>query len=326
MDIGLQAVRPLRMLVALTLVAATGSANAAWPERPVRIVVPLPAGTAPDLVARFLGQKFAEVVKQPIVIENRPGANGVIGAGLVAKATPDGYTLLQVTSQHVMLKHLVSPLTFDPIADFAPVITTTATEMVLIVGPASKFATARALVDHARAQPDGLTYGTPGIGSPAHMAVSAFNRAIGIATRHIPYKGSTESVTATVGGQVDFTITSIFNALPLIQSGKARPLAFASAERNGKLPQVPTMAEAVPPGFVYETWGALLAPARTPREVLLRINRELGTIMRSAEGREFFDRNGARSAPRSLEDATTFFRAQAAEAAGLVQAFGATAR
>lgn len=316
----------VRALLCLCALGAAGAASAAYPERPIRIVVPLPAGTAPDIFARYLGQKLSASLKQPVIIENRPGANTVIGTGLVAKATPDGYTLLYASVQHVMLKPLLKTLPFDPDTDFIPVTTASATPMVLIVPVGSRFGSAGDIVAAAKAKPGDLNFATPGIGSPAHLAVQGFLPSTGTSARHIPMKGSTESVTATAGAQVDYTITSITNALPLIQSGKLKPLAFASAQRFDRLPAVPTMREAAPPGFIYETWAALFAPARTPREVLARLNEEIVRFLNESDTREFWERNGSQPRPRSLRDAHAFVQQEARQAVMLVQAIGATAQ
>ena len=301
-------------------------AAGAWPERPIRIVVPLPAGTSPDLFARHLGQKLSVSLKQPVIIENRPGANSVIGTAVVAKATADGYTLLNASVQHVMLKPLLGKLAFDPDADFVPVATISATEMLLVVPAGSRFGSVMELVTAARSKPGELNFATPGIGSPAHLAGQAFLSATGATARHIPMKGSTESVTAVAGHQVDYTITAISNALPLIQGGKLRPLASTGPQRHERLPAVPTMREAAPPGFVYETWQALFAPAGTPRSVQELLNREVVRILSAADTREFFDRYGSSARPRSLTATTEFVRQEARTAVDLVKAIGATAQ
>ena len=302
------------------------SAHAAWPERPIRIVVPLPAGTSPDLFARHLGQKLAARLNQPVIIENRPGANSVIGTAVVAKASADGYTLLNASVQHVMLKPLLGKLAFDPDTDFTPVATLSATELILIVPAGSRFTAVTELVAAAKAKPGELNYATPGIGSPAHLAGQAFLSATGIHARHIPMKGSTESVTAVAGSQVDYTVTAVSNALPLIQAGKLRPLAATGPRRHELLPAVPTMREAVPPGFVYETWQALFAPAGTPRSVLERLNTEVVRLLGETETREFFEKYGSSPRPRSMAATGAFVRDEARKAVELVKAIGATAQ
>jgi tripartite-type tricarboxylate transporter receptor subunit TctC len=303
-----------------------GTALAAYPERPIRIVVPLPAGTSPDLFARHLGQKLSAGVRQPVIIENRPGANSVIGTAVVAKASADGYTLLNASVQHVMLKPLLGKLAFDPDADFVPVVTISATEMILVVAAASRFGAVAELVAAAKAKPGELNFSTPGIGSPAHLAGQAFLSATGSAARHIPMKGSTESVTAVAGNQVDYTITAISNAVPLIQGGKLRPLASTGPRRHDQLPAVPTMREALPPGFIYETWQALFAPAGTPRSVLELLNREFVRMLDEADTREFFDKYGSSPRPRSLAATGAFVREESRKAVELVKAIGATAQ
>ena len=311
---------------AAALPCATVPARAAWPERPIRIVVPLPAGTSPDLFARHLGQKLSVRLKQPVIIENRPGANSVIGTAVVAKASADGYTLLNASVQHVMLKPLLGKLAFDPDADFVPVITLSATEMILVVPAASRFNTVTELVAAARAKPGELNFATPGIGSPAHLAGQAFLSATGISARHIPMKGSTESVTAVAGNQVEYTITAVSNALPLIQAGKLRALATTGPKRHELAPAVPTMREAVPPGFAYETWQALFAPAGTPRSVLELLNREAARVLNEADTREFFEKYGSSPRPRSLAATGEFVREESRRAVELVKAIGATAQ
>lgn len=311
---------------AISAMWLTDIAHAAYPERPIRIVVPLPAGTSPDLFARYLGQKLSIALKQPVIIENRPGANSVIGTAVVAKASADGYTLLNASVQHVMLKPLLGKLAFDPDTDFVPVTTISATEMVLVVPVASRFAAVTDLVAAAKAKPGELNFATPGIGSPAHLAGQAFLSATGTSARHIPMKGSTESVIATVSSQVDYTITAVTNALPLINAGKLRPLASAGLKRIDLLPSVPTMREAMPPGFTYETWQTLFAPAATPRHVLELLNREFVRMLNEADTREFLEKNGSAPRPRSLAAAREFVREEALKAVELVKAIGATAQ
>src|SRR5436190_4799575 len=321
-------VRYTRVLASATCIALCIAANAiaAYPERPIRIVVPLPAGTSPDIFARHLAQKLSARVKQPVIVENRPGANSVIGTAVVAKASADGYTLLNASVQHVMLKPLLANLAFDPDADFVPVATITATELILIVPTASRFASTPELVAAAKSKPGELNFATPGIGSPAHMAVQAFLSATGTAARHIPMKGSTESVTAVAGNQVDYTITAINNALPLIQSGKLKPLASTVPKRHELLPAIPTMIEAVPPGFVYETWQALFAPANVPRNVLELLNREVLRILGESDTRDFLARSGSGPRPRTLQESAEFVRGEARTAVKLVKATGASAQ
>jgi tripartite-type tricarboxylate transporter receptor subunit TctC len=289
-------------------------------------VVPLPAGTSPDLFARHLGRKLAARLKQPVIIENRPGANSVIGTAVVAKASADGYTLLNASVQHVMLKPLLGKLAFDPDADFTPIVTISATEMILVVPATSRFNAVTELVAAAKSKPGELNFATPGIGSPAHLAGQAFLSATGTAARHIPMKGSTESVTAVAGSQVDYTITAVSNALPLIQAGKLRPLAATGPRRHELLTAVPTMREAVPPGFVYETWQAIFAPAGTPRSVVELLNREIARILGEADTREFFEKYGSSPRPRSLDATGEFVSEQSRQAIELVKAIGATAQ
>ena len=314
-------------LLTLTYIAQPGyAASASYPSRPIRVVVPLPAGTAPDLFARHIGQKLSLRFKVPVVIENRPGANSVIGTGVVAKATPDGHTLLYASLQHVMLKPLIKQLGFDPDADFAAVTSIAATEMALVVPASSKYAALNDLIAAAKARPGDLNFATPGIGSPAHLACQAFLSATNTTARHIPMKGSTESVTAVAGAQVDYTITTLSNALPLIGSGRLKVLAVTGAKRHELLRDSPTMREAAPPGFVFESWSMLFAPAAVPRDILTLLNRDVVAILNEADTRDFIHRNGSSPRPRSLAESADFMRKESQIAAQLVKAIGATAQ
>jgi tripartite-type tricarboxylate transporter receptor subunit TctC len=303
-----------------------GVAHGAYPERPMRIVVPLPAGTAPDLFARHVGHKLSTTFKQPVIIDNRPGANTVIGTGVVAKASADGYTLLNASVQHVMLKPLLDKLPFDPDRDFVPITTLSATDLVLIVPSASRFAAVSDLVAATKAKPGDLNFSTPGIGSPAHLAVQALLSATGTSARHIPMKGSTESVAAVAGGHVEYTITSVSNALPLITAGRVKPLGVTGQKRHALLAAVPTMREAVPPGYTYETWQALFVPARTALPILDLLNREVVRILNEPDTRAFFEKHGSMAQPRSLAATAEFLQAESKKAVELVRAIGATAR
>lgn len=316
-----------RLATSLVLVfCVSWTAAGAYPERPIRVVVPLPAGTSPDLFARHVGQKLAEAVRQAVIIDNRSGANSVIGTGIVAKAAPDGYTLLNASVQHVMLKPLIARLGFDPDADFVPISTVSTTELVLIVPANSRYGAVGDLIAAARAKPDTLNFATPGIGSPAHLAAQGLMSATGVVTRHIPMKGSTESVAAVAGAHVDYTVTAVTNALPLIQGGKVKPLGTTGSQRHALLQSVPTMKEAVPPGYTYETWQALFAPAKTPRAILSLLNREVTRILDEPDTRAFIVRNGSQAQPRSLDASAEFVKQESRKAAELVKAIGATAQ
>lgn len=324
----------IRMIMSISLWSVTtlnfifyfSVAYAQFPTRPIRIVVPLPAGTSPDLFARHIGQKLSTVLKQPVIIQNRPGANSVIGTAFVAKASKDGYTLLNASVQHVMLKPLLGKLEFDPDTDFVPITTLSATEMVLVVSSSSKFNSVTELVNAAKLRPGELNFATPGIGSPAHLAGQAFLSAANINARHIPMKGSTESVVAVAGQQVDYTITAVTNALPLIQASKLRALGTTGSKRHDLTPAVLTMRELIPPGFIYETWQALFAPVGTPHFILQQLNREAVKIINEPDTRDFFERNGSSPRPRTLAASSDFVLSESRRAIELVKAIGATAQ
>lgn len=254
---------------------------AGYPQRPVRIVVPYPTGGTNDVLARALAQKMQESWGKPVVVENKPGAAGNIGSAEVAKAPPDGHTLLltniNITS---MNPALVPRMPFDPDTDFAPISLLGTTSMVLVVHPNVPARSTRELIRHLKDRPASLSYASSGNGSPQHLAAEMFKALTGTRIVHIPYRGAAPAVTDLVGGQVDMTIGVINQLLPHIRSGRLRALGVAGKKRLPSLPDVPTLAEAGVPGYESEVWLGLAAPAGTPAPIIERINREVHAILR----------------------------------------------
>jgi tripartite-type tricarboxylate transporter receptor subunit TctC len=260
--------------------AASPSAEARWPERPIRMIVPLPAGAAVDIVARIVTQRLAERLGQPIVIENRPGASGAIGAEAVAKALPDGYTLGMATSStHVTVSILNARLPYDPIKDFVPVALIGTVPYVLTVSPRLPAKSLSELLALAKAKPKALSYSSTGTASFAHLAVELMASMAAVEFNHVPYRSSSQAILDLAEARIDVTFAVLGTSLPLIHDRKIRALAVATAGRIDDLPDVPTMAEAGLPGFEASLWFAVVAPAALPSRLIARLNREINAIV-----------------------------------------------
>ena len=261
--------------------------QASWPQQPIRIVVPQPPGGGTDALARVIAEKLQPVLGQPLVVENRTGAGGNIGTELVARAKPDGYTLLLTTNTHVTNVSFFAKLPYDPVKDFEPVSIVGSVPFVLGVNAASPYKTVKDLIDAAKAKPDTLGYASGGPGTPHQLAAELFKSMTGTDFIHVPYKGSSPAMMGLLGNEVAMSISAINSMLPHIRSGKIRPLAVAPAQRTPLLPDVPTIAEAVPlPGYDIEIWYGVLAPAGTPRPIVDRLNQEIAKVMRDTGVRE----------------------------------------
>ena len=272
----------LKVALGALALAASGLAGAqGWPTRPVKIVVPFGAGGTTDVVARLLGQKLGELWGQPVVIENRTGAGGNIGADAVAKATPDGYTLLMASGSILTANpYMYKSLPFDAVRDFVPITNVASGPQVVTVGPESRFKDLRELIAFAKANPKQLTFGSAGIGTQTHLAAENFAYTANVDMVHVPYKGETFAMTDLMGGQIQMVTPNLGAAINLIKEGKLRALAVTSRERMPQLPDVPAASETLP-GFENAGWFGLLAPAGTPREVVDRVHRDSARVLLS---------------------------------------------
>jgi tripartite-type tricarboxylate transporter receptor subunit TctC len=281
------------VLLAACAIAAPVSAfaQANFPTKPIRIIVPFPPGGSVDPLARVIGQRMSETFGQQVVVDNRPGGNTVIGTDAAAKAAPDGYTLLLTASSHVTNPQLL-PTSYDPIKDFAPVATISTADMILVTNPSVPANNLQELLALAKARPGSLNYSSAGSGNPNHLAGELMNMMAGVKTTHVPYKGGAPAITDLVGGQVQFSFGSPIIVLPFINSGKLKPIAVSSPTRMAILPQVPTIAESGLPGYEVRIWYALLAPAGTPKDVVVKIGREVDRIMALPEMKEKLDAAG----------------------------------
>lgn len=265
---------------AIFFVGAAGVAHAAdYPSHPVRLVVPLSPGGTADVLGRLLAQKLNEKYGQSVVVENRPGAGGNIGAESVARSAADGYTLLFGTIGIHSTFQIYPDLKYSPPTDLKPVVILAETPNVLVVPEKEKMANTAALIQASKAQPDSLFFGSAGFGSSTHMAGELFKYQSHAPISHIPYKGSGPALTDLVAGRLQMMFENLPTALPLIQSGKLRPLAVTSAERAPSLPNVPTIAEDGLPGYAFTAWFTIAAPADTPDEIVDKLNRDIREVM-----------------------------------------------
>jgi tripartite-type tricarboxylate transporter receptor subunit TctC len=311
--------------VALLLCACAAPlalAQGAWPDKPIRIIVPFTAGSGTDIVARTLAEPMSRELKQPIVIENRPGAGGTIGAAQVAKSPPDGYTLLVHSAGHVANAAIYPNLPYDTIRDFAGITPLASLPNVLIVSPAKGYRSVQDVVARAKANPGALNYGSAGNGSATHMNAEIFRQSAQFDAQHIPFKGTPEAMTETATGRLDFFFAPLSSAIPLIKDGRLQALAIGTAQRSPLLPEVPTTTEAGYPKSEYVFWVALLAPAGTPRAIVERLNAEALKALASAEVKEKLAVLGAEPMPMSPAAFDAFIRGEAARMADVVKAAG----
>jgi tripartite-type tricarboxylate transporter receptor subunit TctC len=266
----------LALLVAIGISAANAQP---YPSKPIRIIVPFAAGGAVDALARIISARLQESLGQPVIVENRAGAGGMTGADLVAKAPPDGYTILQNTNGQAISPAIYRTLPFDTLKDFIPVTQLVATSTVLVANPKLPARTVQELIALAKAQPGRLNYGMTGVGNSLHLTMEMFKRAAGIDIQAVPYRGDALLNPALIAGEIDVAIVPIGTIVPLIEGGQLRALAVNSAKRSAVLPDVPTVSEAAIPGFEAAGWQGYFVPAGTPREIVERIAREAAAVI-----------------------------------------------
>ena len=272
-------------LAALCVMPLLAAAQSAYPNRPIRFIVPFPPGGGAESTARLVGQKLGEALGQPVVIETRAGAGGNIGTEFVAKAAPDGYTILLSTNGTVIQPHL-QKLNWDPLKDLVPVSLIATYPLVIATHPSTPGTTLRELVAHAKANPGKLSYGSSGSGGPLHMGAELFKNTVGIDVLHVPYKGNAPATLAILSGEVNMTFDSLVGPLPNIRAGKLRGLAITGKKRSSVLPEVPTVIETGVANFVYESWNGVAAPAGTPPEIVQRLNAEIVKVVALPEVRD----------------------------------------
>jgi tripartite-type tricarboxylate transporter receptor subunit TctC len=314
----------VRCAVALTLaLPAAWAAAQAFPSKPVTLVVPFPAGGALDVVARGLAEQMRTDLGQPVVVENRAGAGGTVGSAAVARAAPDGYTLLfGSVATHAIAPGLYPKLPYDPINDYAPITQLTSSPLVLAVSPALKVNSVAELIAAAKAQPGKINYASTGNGTAVHIAGEAFRKATGIDVLHVPYKGGPQAITAMLSGESGYMLANPQLVMPMVQVGKLRALAVTGAVRIESLPGVPTLKEAGVPGVDVTTWFALWAPNGTPPAAIERLNTSARKALGTPEMKRQLDAQGDSPVGSSVADFTAFVRAEHAHWVTFVQSAG----
>ncbi len=311
------------VLAATCLVAAPAAAQS-FPNRPVKLVVPFPPGGPLDTVGRTIAQKLTEAWGQSVVVENKPGAGGNIGADAVAKSPPDGYTVVMgALSTHAVNPSLYPKMPYDAVKDFAPITLVAITPNVLVVNPALPVNSVQDLVAYARANPGKLNFGSGSNGSAGHLAGELFKVDTGTDIVHIPFKGGAPATQALLAGETQFMFDNLANAMPQVKAGKLKALAVTTAQRSKLAPELPTMAEAGVPGFDITTWFGLLAPAGTPPDVIAKWNADVVKILNSPDMRERLTAAGAEPAPMTPPEFAAFIQRELARYARIVKASGA---
>ncbi len=306
--------------LAILALGAAASAHAAWPERPITMVVPFPPGGPTDLVARVLAKQLTDQLGQTVVVENKGGANGNIGMQYAAAAKPDGYTVLYNTSSIALSPNLYRSLAFDPVKDFAPVSSTVVIPLVLLVHPSVPAPDTRTFVQYAREHPGKLSYGSAGAGNVTHLGALLLLRSLEIDAVHVPYRGSAPAMTDLVGGQVQLMTNTLNDSLGFIREGKLRALAVTSGTRSEQLPDVPTVAETVAPGFEMGAWQGVVVPAGTPAPVIDKLNAEIRRALQSPEMTRQLKAQGAQALGSTPQEYAAYIKSEIARWGEVVKA------
>jgi tripartite-type tricarboxylate transporter receptor subunit TctC len=310
---------PITACVALALAA---HAQAYYPTKPVRIIVPQSPGASTDLTARLIAQRLNAALGQPFVVDNRPGAGSIVGTDLVAKAAPDGYTLLVVASSITLNPTLHKNLPFEPIRDFAPITQLSSFPNLLTVHPTLPVKTVKDLVALAKAKPGSLNYGSSGAATGTHLSAELFKFMTGIDMVHVPYKGGGPAVQALLGGQVQLNFATIVSVLPHLKAGKLRGIAVTTAKRSPAAPEIPTIAESGVPGYDHGPWNGFLAPAKTPRAVVAKLNEETARILHSPDVKNVFMSEGAEPVGNKPEEFAAIIKSETVKWAKVIRAAG----
>jgi len=276
----------LKSVLMGAVAASSGLALAqsgAWPSQTIKIIIPFAAGGATDVLARAFTDKLSLALKQPVVVDNRPGAGSTLGAAQAAMAKPDGHTLMIMSTSHLFAPALYKDLSYDALTSFTPVTRLVGSGFVMVVHPAVPAANVREFIALAKSQPGRLNFGSSGNGGNQHLVSQMFLNATSTDVKHIPYKGSAPATTDLIGGQVQMSFMALSNAIPHVRAGKMRALAVTTTQRSAELPGIPTMVEAGVPGFAATAWLALVAPKGTPPQVVARLNAELQRIMQESD-------------------------------------------
>ena len=296
----------MRTLLLAALVATTAFATAyaqqPYPARPIRIISPFAPGGGNDVISRTIAQKLTENVKQQVIVENRPGANGIIGTEAAARAAPDGYTIVLIPSGHAVNASLRRKLPYDSIRDFTPITLVGSSPLILAVHPSVPAKSVKALAALARARPGQMTYGSAGIGSSGHLGGALFETLTGVKMVHVPYKGMGLAITDLMAGHISLVFGTSASVMPHVRSGRLRALATTGAKRSPALPDFPTVAEAGVPGYEAGLWYGFVGPARIPGDIVRRLNAEIVAVLKSPEVHDRLASQGVDATPSTPEE------------------------
>ena len=302
------------------VIAAESATN--YPTKPIRLVVPWPPGGGTDVFARVIGQKLSERVGYNVVIDNRPGAAGNIGAEMVAKSPPDGYTIMLATITLATNPSMYKALSFDPIKDFAPITLVAGVPHVLVVSPSLPVNSVKDLIALAKAEPGKLNYASAGNGSPFHLAAELFKLLTGTTIVHVPYQGGGPAITAVIGGQVQLTFGNLLAVLPLVKSGKLKALGVTGATRSSAAPDLPTIAEEGVRGYDFSSWFGFFAPAATPKETVVKLNQEIVRILNTPEMKQRLTQDGADVVASTSQEFSAYLLAETRKWAQVIKQAG----
>ncbi len=313
-----------RTVLAFALAAAALPSFAqSYPSKPVKIVVPYGVGGSADVYARYLGVKLQESLHQPVVVENRPGAGAIVGTEAVAKSDPDGYTLLMMSNTHAVNETLVPRKPYELMRDLAPITAVSYSDLMMVVHPSVPASNVKEFIAYAKANPGKLNYASSGNGTPYHMAGELFKAMAGVDIVHVPHKGSDQARASVLGGQVQMMFDAVPTMAANAKAGKVKALATTGSKRSPVTPEVPTVAEAGVPGYESGIWLGLMAPAKTPRPVLEKLNAEVNRILASPEVKENWLKQGTLTMGMSIEQFDKFLREEIVKWAKVVKASGA---
>lgn len=311
--------RAVVFIMLLVALFATGATAQRYPERPIQVVVPTSAGGGVDMIARTIGQKLTAALGQTIVVDNRPGAGGGIGVALVAKAAPDGYSLLVASISHVAINPSLARVTIDPVRDLAPVSLIASGPLILVVHPSVPVKSVKDLIALAKARKGALNYGSAGTGTTSHVGVELFKSMTQTDIVHIPFKGNSLATAALISGEIDVMLNSPTNALPHVRSGRLRALAVGTLTRSSVVPELPTVAEAGVPGFEVNGWYSMLAPAGTPNEIILRLSGEIAKAVRMPDVQQRLAHDALDPVGSTAVEFAAYLKSELAKWAGVIR-------